>query len=196
MSSEKLLVSLDYAHVKFGTSESLKEATEDSLSEALLSSQRRIEVELDSRLQRGTSVDVFYTDSESFSGVQPDGFFRLYLTSGLLLEAPRVYIGEDNTGVEILSVRHSKNRGLVYLKNTEHSNMTISVYSTYGYEKAYDVPTILRDAIVSYAPAMFSSSAADNSSDPKKDYQVMVDHALALLKDYRRSRGFSLMPIY
>ncbi|KVR21720.1 hypothetical protein WK13_34850 [Burkholderia ubonensis] len=138
-----------------------------AITEAIDAAQLRIGTLIDSELQSTDLEDVFYLDSDSFSGVQPAGLYRLRLRSGLVNPgSEQVYWGSDfnraTVPVDPLNVHIDYVKGIVSIPRKKHNECFIRVTYNAGYEPVPEpTPNPTPDPTPSTDPAPDTTTGPD-----------------------------------
>lgn len=197
----KMLAHVQDAMSYMGMSEHLLEDAAGSLESAIRSAQIRLETGLGTRLLAGTGVDVFYLDPQAFSGVQPDGYFRLQCAQGFLgSTGTSLHFLGSLTVTDLLGEPLSsdwvvdRRTGVVYIKK-EHASKYVKVEYTSGFTGPDDLATKepwLTEALLAYVP-MVLAGRRDTSADNSK-VRNQGDIGEAIIARYTRNIGFTLRP--
>lgn len=175
----------------------------DNLESALIAAQLRIEEFLDSQLDKKVHSTIFQLDSDSYSGIQPGGLFRLYLRTGFVRDTPALTVsvsGAWNGAYNPIAPTDyyiDKIRGILYVDAGKYKNQFIKADYTGGFEKASQLPDWLRESILAYAPVVLNFSQATNrNAEAEAGYKTSGDHALAVASPYLRNIGFVTRPLF
>lgn len=174
-----------------------------AVESAIRAAQLRIESEYDSKLNRLVNTDVFFLDSESFSGVRPGGVFRLQLKNAFVLEdSSNPFVvksgstwNEQGSVLSASEYQLDSERG-VLLVDGGHADAFIRVEYTSGFSDTSETLDWVAEAILGYTPVVFNFGQTTNRNDEaEKNYKASGDHALAVLARYRRNTGFTFRPV-
>lgn len=197
----KLFITLDDLKFRMTINPEL-EGVDENLESAIAASQLRIEVFLDSKLNKAAYVSKYSLDSDAYSGNQVAGLFRCYLKSGFVLASPALVVMSGgawnslDTVVPDTDYYVDPDRGILYI-DAGYADKYISVGYTAGFNKASEIPDWLKECILGYAPVVLNfSQAAKNSQSEEGGYKTSADHALAIASPYTRNVGFTMRPIF
>ena len=176
------------------------------IDSAILAAHLRVQAELDTRFDKQSNEDLFYTDWTKLR-VIPDGFFRLRLKQGFVRTTPTPVVtygatpDTATTGVTGFQVHMA--RGFIFVPEAYKDCYVKVVYDS-GFIVDNDgvittpVPPELKEAILGLVPAVieFSSTTEANKSIGESSQKAAIDHAMTVLLPFRRRMGLSLNPVY
>lgn len=189
---------------------------EDVVSSGIIGAQLHVQRVIDGKLARQSQDCQFFLDSQSFSGIQPDGLYRLEIPSGFIRRDTTVTVtyaeGPFDTfeAIDSLLMKVDYDRGYVLLDKT-YGDYYVRVQCDTGFEDGtrYDtqsppqlipmeaIPMDVYEAILSLVPITFNATqTTTQSAEAKQQYQTLTDRAAMLLQPYIRTRGFSFRPIW
>lgn len=197
---DKLFITLESIKTRMGINLDLD--VDEALTSAIHAAQFRVEQFLDSKLAEQDHTSVFQLDSESYSGIQPGGLYRLYLASGLVAASPTPVLSYgsvwnimDNT-IPSTDYRFDLIKGVCYVDN-KWSDYFVTITYTTGYAKAADLPGWLSEMILAYAPVVLNFSQVTNrNKEAEQGYKTSGDHALAIGAPHVRNVGMVLRPLF
>jgi hypothetical protein len=119
----------------------------DTISSGILAAQIHVQSVIGSELQVVSRDDIFFCDSDAFSGIQPGGFFRLELASGWVRSDTAVTITTDidwnmpnpDSSISASAYRIDYDRGYIALDRKLFHDKYVEVVYTTGFKA--NVPT-------------------------------------------------------
>jgi hypothetical protein len=197
----KLFVTLDDLKFRMTINPEL-EGVDENLESAISAAQLRIEVFLDSKLNKTAYVTKFYLDKDAYSGNQVAGLFRCYLKTGFVLADPAITVmcgsawNSIETVVPTTDYYVDPAKGVLYISDGYADKFISASYSA-GFNKASEIPDWLKECIIGYAPVVLNfSQAAKNSQSEEGGYKTSADHALAIAAPHTRNVGFLIRPVF
>lgn len=198
-----LLAKVSEAMEYLGMSPDLEVDATTALESAIQSAQARLEAGLNTRLVKGEAQEVFLLDSDAFSGVQPDGYFRLQCRNGFLAGTSptlsrlnSLTMADLGDPVDSTDWVVDRDLGVVYVRRSLAGSYLLVAYQ-HGFESADDLTSKqpwVREALLSYVPMILAARRDNTSTDSKPRHQG--DIAEALSARYLRNIGFCLRPVY
>lgn len=116
---------------------------QDVVTTGIIASQLHVQRIIDGRLQRESQDASYFVDAESFSGIAPNGAYRLEVPSGfirtdsdvvVLASAPRAGSFADREAVDPTLMRVDYARGYVHLDPVAYGNCHVRVQCETGFE--------------------------------------------------------------
>jgi hypothetical protein len=179
---------------------------DEPLKQAILAAQLRLQSFFDSELQEAEYEDMFFLDSEAFSGVTPGGLMKLYLTSGFVQATGfEIYYGDTYNEailpVDVLLYRKDPLRGHIMIDANEYRDKFVRVKYKAGFPDivapTINPPTWLEEAILAYAPFAAEMGSVGTKEDADtKSYKAAAEHALAVIAPYSRNTGFCIRKLF
>lgn len=201
------LVTIDQVLQRLGLGVSLKAEMTPTLNAAVSSAQVRLETELDTKLSSGSGDELFCLNSDSFSGIQPDGMFRLILTNGFVLPTGVVLTVMDRLTDTVLEGPLSagydyavnQDLGIVYVED-RHRDKYIRVHYSSGFLDADDVQERhpwVGEALLAYVPLVLNSGRAPEGGESAatSNWRLQGELAQGLVARYNRKMGFTFRSI-
>lgn len=202
MAEANLLVSVDDLKARMAINADLL-GIDGPLESAIRASQLRVASFFDSQLQKAVHTEVFFLDSDAFSGIQAAGLYRVMLGNAFISEDPAPVItfgskwNDCNDEPPATDLVIDSVRGLLALDADTFHDKYVKVVYTSGYESDGEIPDWMKEAILAYAPVVFNMGQVTNrSAEAEPGYKISGDHALALLAPYTRNKGMSFRPLY
>jgi hypothetical protein len=193
---------------RLGMDESLVDDATPAIETAIRSATIRLESEMDTKLDKASSNELFYTDSSSFSGIQPNGAFRLLLAQGFVRSSPAVVVqvtDKWNSVIETIDSTYftlDYKKGLVLLDD-KYADFYIRVTYDHGFISAKELnenEPWIKEALLCYAPLVLNAGRQENSGGGGDQgsinmWRLQGDMAKGLISRYTRKVGFSHRPL-
>jgi hypothetical protein len=174
---------------------------DDVVTSGIVGAQLHVQRIIDGRLERQAQDARYFVDSESFSGIAPNGGYRLELPSGfirtdvpILIHAsvPKAGAFDEKSAVDQSLVFIDYNRGYIRLDPNVYADCHVRVRCETGFGVDEAIPAEIYEAIMSLVPMVFNMNQSTNrSNDAKQQYQAATDHAEMLLQSFTRLKGFT-----
>lgn len=210
-----LFVTVDQVATRMQVQSDL-EGVADVIESSLKGAQLHIESVLNTDLELRAQDCTFLLDSDAFSGIQPNGQFKIELPSYFLRPNSLTYplaitVGDnwrvsDPEAIDLSLCRIDYEKGLIYIDAETYKDKYVRVTGTTGFKPADPgpsppeavaeaIPDWLHEAILSYVGViMDTSQTTKRAPDAKEIYQRAGDHAMAVLNPKMRKRGFAIRP--
>jgi hypothetical protein len=194
------LITLEELKARMGINPDLS-SSDEALYSGMIASHLRVQAEMETLFDEGTSTDVFLLDP-TYNGVVPDRMFRLKLRNGFLSAAPTITTGpalttipQDQLAVDSASTMVDLQRGLVKV-DQQYSGQYVTVSYQYGFAEGADVPVWLKEALIGYVPLLLNfSSITNNNAEAETNQSLNIQHVMSVLAPYRRNIGLTMRPL-
>lgn len=175
-----------------------KEEVNAVLRSAITGATPRLEAVLRTSFTRGAAEDLFYLNRHTPSA---SGMFNLRLANGFVRQdvALNCTVGDSyavqDTALITRVVQYE--RGVVQVpKALLGFNTYLKVSYGYGFSKQAEVPSWLREAMVSAAIKVLSMNAVNDKKDElSKVFAFLDDHADTILNAHLRTGAFLVSPV-
>lgn len=169
---------------------------------AISSAQTFVQSLYDTVLPLQDLLCLFYVDSEAFSGLAPNGFHRLMLTSAFVKASPAPVLTFGKTRAACINVMPTSDylidsvKGIVKVEEKYSENYVQFVGKT-GFIGADDnVPTWLQEVILAYVPKAMEWARKNDSDTPTRATHISSDHGATVLAPWVRNIGLCHKPIH
>jgi hypothetical protein len=177
----------------------------DVIASGIIGAQLHVERIISGQLARQVQDARYYVDSESFSGIAPNGTYRLEIPSGFVRSdvpvlitssLPNAAYFEDLTDADMSMVRIEAPRGYVHLDQDTFSDCHVRVQCETGFDVGEAIPYDVAEAIMSLVGMILApgAEAASTGVGGKRSLHQPTDPAFMLLQPYIRTKGFSFRP--
>lgn len=190
-----LLINTSDVIEALGLSTTNEEDIDATVTRAIRAAQTRMEVEIDSAVERYTCRDLFYVDTDKFNGVDEHGMLCLRLKNGFASVTSMGYSGSPKGPFTPISTEQflvNEDHGLVFL-DKEYDRSYLEVWYTSGFLSRAEAPQNVRQAIMYFVPlALKLSIQPDAESKKKADDSAKISEAL--VTGMRRPFGIQFRP--
>lgn len=182
-----------------GMDPGLEETLTPIISSAIAKATTRVAAELGTALEAGSAEEVFYLDTDLFSGITPNGLLSMRLRNLFLSGAPTLYyresLADPYTLIDETTVFYDSELGVVKVP-LDYSDMYVKVVYSYGFTTPTSVVPAVKQSILSIAPLIFRASQITTEAADAPRSNEALDLSKGLLGRYLRHPGFMYVCIH
>lgn len=171
------------------------------IASGIIGAQLHVQRIISGLLPRQVQDARYFIDSESFSGIAPNGTYRLEIPSGFIRPDVPVLVTSSNPNANVFEaladadmskIRIEAPRGYLHLDQDTFGDCHVRVQCETGFDVGEDIPTDVYEAIMSLVPMIFEAAPTQGGVTQKAMMRHQpTDPAFMLLQPYIRTKGFS-----
>lgn len=194
------LVKVSDVMKSMGIADALESELTVTITSASIKAMFRLEAEIQTRLMPHHVTELFNCDLEPFNGLTPNGFITLRLNNFYISSSnPPVltFSAQWNGDYEVLpaaDVLVDHERGLVFLPPLYDGKFVRVTYYC-GFASAFEVPEIIKQAILTYVPSAFQQ-AQNSTEQAKVDTTDGDKFAGVVVSRLKRNISVSIRPVH